>query len=126
MLNSERKRRRTKEKKSKKLPKKVTLYFNKYDEIVEERVVQADRHHYYHKYHSVDVDFGGEDSVKDLLTQDIFWGQGKAENVQIFIENYEKSKAKHQKKIMERDLYQSFESEEPEKGEGKSQNGELQ
>ena len=57
-------------------PRKVTLYFDKNDELVQEEVVLNDVHNYPNKYHSLVVDFGSEDSSDgtDLLTKDIFCG----------------------------------------------------
>ena len=79
------------------LPRKVTLYFDKNDDLVYEEVVLNDTHNYPNKYHSLTVDFGSEDSSEgtDLLTKDIFCGSQKTENAQIFLDNYAKSKAKH-------------------------------
>jgi len=82
---------------AKRIPKKMNLYFDKNDEMVEEEVALADPHNYYHKYHSVEVEFGSEDDddVKAILTKDIFWGEKKTDNAQIFIETLMKTKAKY-------------------------------
>ena len=64
--------------------------------MVDEALVSRDHNNYYYKYHTVEVDFGGDEGEgRDILTKDIFWGQKKTENLQIFIENYEKNKVKH-------------------------------
>jgi hypothetical protein len=66
---------------TKKKPQKVTLYFDKNDELVDEETVLKDKHNYYHKYHAVTVDFGNEeDESRGILTKDIFWGQKKTDN----------------------------------------------
>ena len=54
---------------------------------------------YRQKYHSVVVDFGGdEDSeLMDTITKDTFWGSKKTDNALIFVEKYERSKERHQR-----------------------------
>lgn len=66
----------------KRSPKKVTLYFDKNDELVEESVALNDQNNYYHKYHAVTVDFGSEDDQdgRDILTKDIFYSNKKVDN----------------------------------------------
>ena len=36
------------------------MYFDQNDELVEERVAEADPNNYYHKYHMVEIDFKQE------------------------------------------------------------------
>jgi len=53
--------------------KKLTLYFDQYDEMYYAYEVEADRNPFYHKYHSVEVDFSTEDDENiDLVMDDIF------------------------------------------------------
>ena len=81
-MKAQRRRQRNNEGQSQRPPQKVTLYFNKYDEFVDEIIAQSDPNSYYHKYHAVEVDFGGyEKEGRDILTKDIFWGQKKTENL---------------------------------------------
>lgn len=82
---------------SRRKARKATLYFNQNDEIVSEEEALKDRNNFYHKYHTVVVDFGGdeEDHGTDQITKDIFWGTKKTDNALIFVENYEKSKKRH-------------------------------
>ena len=54
-------RKRLEDKESKRKPKKVVLYFNKYDELIEEAIALSDPNNYYHKYHTVDFDFGADE-----------------------------------------------------------------
>lgn len=44
------------------------------------------------KYHTVTVDYDGNEG-KEKITQDIFWGNKRQENAEIFIDNYYKTKA---------------------------------
>ncbi len=70
-------------------PRRVTLYFDENDELVDEETALCDPNNYYHKYHSVQVDFGGDEVIegRDKITKDIFWGEKCTENAQIFIDN---------------------------------------
>lgn len=63
-------------------PRKVTLYFDKNDDLVDEEYVLNDPRPYPNKYHSLTVDFGSEDSSENanLLTKEIFCGGQKTEN----------------------------------------------
>ena len=67
----------------------------------------ADPNNYYHKYHMVEVVFGGEEDFyegRDKITKDIFYGEKKTENAQIFLENLEKSRSKHLKKVLDKEF----------------------
>jgi len=71
--------------------RRVTLYFNENDELVDEATALQDPKSYYHKYHAVQVDFGTSEG--DKITKDIFCGD-KCADAKIFIENLQKTKAK--------------------------------
>ena len=48
--------------------------------------VKADNKPFYHKYHSVEIDFSTEDDENmDLVTDDIFSGKEKSDNALIFV-----------------------------------------
>lgn len=82
----------------------MKLYFDKNDELIDEETALSDPHNYYHKYHTVEVDFGGEDfyyNGNDKITKDIFSGAKSTENAEIFLENLQKSRAKHFKKNLD-------------------------
>lgn len=88
----------------KKQQRRVTLYFDENDELVDEETAKRDPYNYYHKYHAVQVDFGGEDyseSATHKITKDIFWGEKCTDNAQIFIDQMQKAKVLHQKKMMD-------------------------
>lgn len=87
----------------------MTLYFNENDEVVDEEEALRDKRH---KYHTVVVDLGSDDYISgtNILTKDLFCSDKNTENAQIFVENYEKTKAKHQAKMMEPELFQSSDS----------------
>lgn len=77
----------------------------------------TDPNNYYHKYHAVQVDFGGEDEFfkGGKITKDIFYGEKSHENAQIFIDSIARSKAIHLKKIHEKELMlNSFSSDSEE------------
>ena len=50
-IKAQRRRQRNEDNKAQKPPKKITLYFNKYDEFVDENTALSDLNNYYHKYH---------------------------------------------------------------------------
>jgi hypothetical protein len=65
---------------SKQQPRRVVLYFDQNDELVDEETAKMDQNNYYHKYHAVEVDYGciltSEDlGIKDKITKDIFCGE---------------------------------------------------
>lgn len=95
-----------------KAPRIVTLYFDQNDELVDEETVIRDAYNYPNKYHTVQVNFGNEELLGDFITKDIFCGKEKEDNAQIFIENYAKSKAKHQQDYFESDLSNSIDFDE--------------
>ena len=57
---------------------------------------------------------GADDYINgtNILTKELFCGKETTENAQIFIENYEKTRAKQHYKIMEPELLHSSASEE--------------
>lgn len=72
-----------------KQPRRVTLYFDENDELVDEATALADPKNYYHKYHAVTVDFGGSEEfgdVRDKITKDIFCSEKSTENAQVFLD----------------------------------------
>jgi len=112
-----------------KQPRRVRLYFDQHDEMVDEETAHCDENNYYHKYHMVEVDFkqatgGDEDDFEDELmealvgkkgkenaifkadkiTKETFYGEKPAENAEIFLSTLQKSKVKHLKKVQEREL----------------------
>ena len=91
---------------SKQQPRRVVLYFDQNDELVDEEIAKTDQNNYYHKYHAVEVDYGSNSmlegiDLKDKITKDIFCGEQNTENAQIFLDVLEKSRARHQKKQMD-------------------------
>jgi hypothetical protein len=61
--------------------RRVRVYFDRNDDLVEEAVAQADPNNYYHKYHVVEIDFKPvdyEDDDDDLeLLQELAMGADK-------------------------------------------------
>mmetsp|Transcript_24585 Transcript_24585/g.24184 ORF Transcript_24585/g.24184 Transcript_24585/m.24184 type:complete len:234 (-) Transcript_24585:55-756(-) len=99
----------------KKKAKKVVLYFNENDEMVEEEVALKALKNPKNKgkYHSVMVDFGNEEGT-EKITKDIFWGTKRDENAQIFIDNYQKTKSSGRIKKIDSSGYKvdKFENEQ--------------
>lgn len=94
----------------KKLPKKVTLYFNSNDELVSEEEIQMRieaGENINKRYHSVEVEFSKDEDEEgtDQITKDIFWGAQKTENALLFVENYEKNKERHKREQIDEDLF---------------------
>jgi hypothetical protein len=52
--------------------------------MVDEETAKRDPYNYYHKYHAVQVDFGGDDYYSDKvalnITKDILCGEKSTEN----------------------------------------------
>lgn len=94
----------------------MTLYFDKNDEMVDEETAMRDPFNYYHKYHAVTVDFGGEDygnlAAAHKITKDIFYGEKRTENAQIFIDKMQKAKAIHQKKLIDQEFFPNISNSE--------------
>ncbi len=80
--------------------KKVCLYFDRNDELVDESVARADSKNFYHKYHIVEVELGeiDEEEGHEILTKGIFKGKNTEDNAKIFIDNLAKLKLKQYKK----------------------------
>ena len=87
-------------------PKRVILYFNQEDEMVTEEEAKKDSNNYYHKYHSVEVEIGGEEGLSYHITKDIFRGKEKAENAMIFVESYQRNKQRSHK--MDKEEFESM------------------
>ena len=75
------------------------MYFNTNDELVDETFALKEMKDKKNKgkYHTVTVDYDGNEG-KEKITQDIFWGNKRQENAEIFIDNYYKTKAAQKKK----------------------------
>lgn len=91
-----------------KQPRRVTVYFDKNDEMVDEQTALRDPNNYYHKYHAVTLDLGegnADDATAHKITKDIFYGEKRTENAQIFISKIQKAKVQHQKKLIDQECF---------------------
>jgi hypothetical protein len=95
--------------------RRVTVYFDKNDEMVDEQTALRDPYNYYHKYHAVTLEFEGEnhyDATAHKITKDIFNGEKKTENAQIFIKKIQEAKVLHQKKLINQEYFPHLQDSE--------------
>ena len=48
-----------------KQPRRVRVYFDQNDDLVDEETAMCDQNNFYHKYHVVEMDFGAEDDGEE-------------------------------------------------------------
>ena len=111
----------------KKQQRRVRMYFDQNDEMVDEETAMCDQNNFYHKYHVVEVDFaacdeddyeneynlleglvatskGSASSKIDKITKDTFYGEKPTENAEIFLNSLSKTRANHLKKVQDKEL----------------------